>query len=148
MRATVQAMRSPETREIGEHTFEVTPLGFTAGRKLFVRLSRAFGPAIGHLSTGRPQDLAAALSSALEGLSDEDLNHVSEIFGETTRVVQGAKMPYLSKDLRETLFAGRILLFFQWIAFALEVNYADFFGEFKKARDPDKAAKTPQNSAE
>ncbi len=136
-------MRTPETRVIDGISFEVTPLGFTAGRKLFVRLSKALGPALAHLAGGAPSlaalDLPRAVASALESLTDADLDWASEILGDCTRVWEddASKKPFLDKSHRESLFSGRILLFFRWLAFALEVNYSDFFAVFAKPRVSD-----------
>jgi len=114
-------------RTIDGVTFEVTPLGFKQARVAFVRLTKALGPALAHVDTDAP-DMAAALSALVERVGDDDLEWFADVFGETTRFsTDGSKWPYLHADLRESLFSGgKLMLFFQWLAFALEVNFSDF----------------------
>ena len=127
--------------------FEVTQEGFATGRAIFVRVAKAIGPALALIAEGSGR-LAPALKSAVEGLNDQDLDYLAEKFGASTRYSTdgGVKWPYLSAADREELFGGNLLLFFEWIAFALEVNYADFFGVLRAraARGPEGG--TPESS--
>ena len=139
--------RDPQlSDDIDGYRFEVTPLGFSEGSKLFTLLAKKLGPALGHLAApGKNPDLAAALTSALKDIDHKDLMETADTLGKTTRFLRdgGSEMPYLNKDNREVLFAGRLVLFFKWIEFALEVNFADFFDAFKGLRAPVLGGSTP-----
>lgn len=135
-------MREPEKRTIEGVTFEVTPLGHKTARGAFVRLSRAVGPALAKAAgsgdvtdlTGADVDVAAALAALVDQVSDGDLEWFSDVLGKTTRFSQdGEKWPQLDSSNREVLFGGRLLLFFRWLVFALEVNYSDFFAFLRSA---------------
>jgi len=129
-------MREPQKKTIDGVTFEVTPLGYSTGRKAFVRLSKAVGPALAEAAGGGPDpDMAAALGSLVQNVEDDDLEWFADVLGKTTRFSSdgGDKWPFLTEANREVLFSGRIFLFFQWLAFALEVNFSDFLSFLKSA---------------
>jgi hypothetical protein len=137
-------MRDPVKKTIDGVTFEVTPLGHKTARGAFVRLSKAVGPALARSAgsgdvtdlTGSDVNVAAALGEVIGNVSDEDLDWFSDVLGKTTRYsVDGEKWPFLDSSNRDVLFQGRLLLFFHWLAFALEVNYSDFFGWLRSALD-------------
>lgn len=142
--------RNPETREIDGYMFEVTPLGFVQGRRLFVRLSKALGPGLVALAGGAASlaslDLVTVSRDLIQNLDDAELEHMAETLGEVTRYWPADNpkaKPYLHKDARETLFSGSILLFFRWLAFACEVQFSDFFDMLRRAL----AAKAPAPGA-
>lgn len=137
-------MREAQKKTIGEVTFEVTPLGFKQGRKAFVRLSKAVGPALAaaesvdHIKAGR--GVTGMLEKLLDNVTDDDLDWFAEVMGKATRFSRdGDRWPYLDGNNREALFGGNLVLFFKWIVFCLEVNYADFLDLLKSgqpATDP------------
>lgn len=143
-------MREPQKSTIDGVIFEVTPLGFRKGRAVFMRVSKAVGPSLA-LVAERPGSrlsalpLAEIVTRALEAVSDDDLEWLADVLGETTRFSTdgGVKLPYLTGPNREQLFAGRISLFFRWIWFALEVNFADFFDFLPARPDAGPAGATP-----
>ena len=131
-------MREPTKKTIGDITFEVTPLGFKQGRKAFVRLSKALSPSLGELTAAKDLfdagTIAGALEKLLDHISDEDLDWFAEVMGKGTRFSRdGDKWPFLNEANREALFAGNLMLFFQWLVFCFEVNFSDFLGLFKDA---------------
>lgn len=131
-------MREPVKKTISGVTFEVTPLGHAQGRRGFVRLAKVLGPALAAGAGARgkgTEDMSRALEGLAERLSDEDLEWFSEAFGGATRFSTDdpKKWPYLTEANRESLFQGRIVLFFEWLLFALEVNYSDFLEWFRRA---------------
>jgi len=141
-------MREPQVREIDGYKFEVMPLGFKAARSAFVRLTKALGPALARAANAAPDleslrtsaaqmDLVSAVSELADRVSDDELEWFADTFGKTTRFSRtGEQWPYLTADNREALFSGgSLLLFFRWLAFALEVNFADFFEWLRRAGD-------------
>jgi hypothetical protein len=128
--------------------FEVTQEGFATGRALFVRVAKAIGPALAVLADSSAARVAPALKSAAENLSDADLAVLADKFGASTRFSTdgGVKWPYLSAANQEELFAGNLFLFFEWLYFALEVNYADFFDALRARSALGQKGETPDAS--
>lgn len=128
-------MQLETEREIDGVRFRMTPLGFAKARRIFVRLTKIAGPAMAKAAPQGASDLADAMAVLTEKVSDADLEDLAETFGDCTRFSQdGDAWPFLNKANREALFSGgRLMLFFQWLAFALEVNYSDFFEWLKSA---------------
>jgi len=133
-------MREPQKKTIDGITFEVTPLGFKQGRKAFVRLSKALGPALGAapsvdaLKAGR--NVSAILERLVAEVSDDDLEWFASTLGDkNTRYSTDLEAwPFLNSANRETLFQGRLTLFFKWLIFALEVNFSDFLDLLKSVK--------------
>lgn len=129
-----------KTRQIGEVTFYVSPLPFSKARRVGLRLAKTLAPGIGATmealaavggSVGDVDtaSIGPALGTALDPVSDEDLEYFAEVFGGVTRFsTDGTAKPFLGKAEREILFRGNLVLFFQWLVFAVEANYSDFFG--------------------
>lgn len=127
-------------RVIGGTTFRVVVFGAKQGRSVLLRLLKMVGPSLGSFvgglgrGAGKDADAAVALGigeamhelaarlaqSEVEGILDELAKH-------TVVVLPGDKEPRLS-DVFDDLFAGRYQDMVAWAAFALEVNYAGFFG--------------------
>lgn len=128
--------RKTQTKTIDGVRFEVTQLLGPESRRLFVRIAQQFGPGLVELlsSKGEEARLQAATVRLLTSLTEADIDLASEEFGKTTRFsTDGRNWPYLDRDARETLFEGdRLLLHFQWLAFALEVQYGSFAGGLGK----------------
>lgn len=135
--------RKQETEQIGEVQFRVTQEGFASGRAVFVRVARALGPALSALATN---NLEAAAKHAVENLNDADLEFLADRLGASTQFSTdgGVRWPFLGKAEREELFAGNLYLFFQWLFFALRVNYADFFDALSARPAPAREGETPK----
>lgn len=132
--------------------FRVQKLGFKQGRALFLSVSQALGPALGFLADAPEGNLPAtvlrAVPKALEGVDEETLEGWDDVLGSvTTWSKDGSKWPFLTADNRETLFAGRLFaLYFPWLLFALEVQFADFFVALGALRAPDPGRDTQNDS--
>lgn len=126
-----------ERKTIDGIVFEVSPLGFKQGRKAFVRLSKAVGPALAaakSLEDLKGSNVTAMLEKLVREIDDEDLEWFSDVFGKVTRFSrEGDKWPFLTDSNRELLFQGRIMLFLKWLAFSLEVQFSDFYSQLKDA---------------
>jgi hypothetical protein len=113
-----------EEREIGGLKYRVTQLGAKAGRAALLRIMKTVGPAAAML---QGDDLAGALGKFFENLSEVDLDYFCALFGEKSFVFQAdGKMPRVDQVFDEH-FAGRYLDMIEWLIFAGEVNFADFF---------------------
>mgnify|MGYP001564454346 CR=1 FL=1 len=135
-------------RQIGDrgYTYHVTELPAKKGRALLVRLIKTLGPVFGQLvSDMKPADpkvkagalsaingqsISRALSELAGRLTEADLEHVCQVLGEHSEVSDEENPDHrkkLTPGAQEFHFAGRYLEMFEWIGFALEVNFSDFF---------------------
>lgn len=132
-------------KEIGGVTYEVSQLPFVQARKVLVLLSKKVIPglslalagavastakkgAAGLLDAGI-QDIAAGMTRLVQDLDEADLVALEDAFGPYTKVIQDdGKTPILVAANRAEHFKGGSLFrYFSWLAFCVEVNYADFF---------------------
>lgn len=118
-------MLEAQTRDIGKHTYTVTPLDAIKGRRAFVRLANAAAPVLSRASS--PEDLVGTLLSAL---SEKDVDHFCDLFGLTSTVTggdYGERTPLLTNNTFMNHFAGNYLDLLEWLAFCVEVNFGSFF---------------------
>lgn len=119
--------------------FRVRPLGFKAGRRVFMRTAKAVGPSLAALADRTPSlaalNLPGAIQSALQNVEDADLEWLaSELEDVSAFEVDGSgNWADLTPANREALFAGNLALFFRWVWFALEVQFADFSDALRSA---------------
>jgi hypothetical protein len=137
---------------IGSHTYHVTELPSGQARDLLVKLVKVFGPVLaGMLEDGKliPEGTEGAPAEALvnrvskvdsktlskmllafsDRVSAADFKYLCQVLGDSTQVEieAGAQVP-LDLEYQELHFkGGRLSHLFRWLAFALEVQYADFF---------------------
>ncbi len=135
-------MISTSERAIGKHVYLVTQLGFAKSRQVFARLTKMIGPALAELlASGDGQAKAgAALAALCQQVSESDLEYLCDVFADTTLVkMPDGKKARLDAQAQELIFGGAIADCFKWLAFCLEANYADFFGEFRSLVGPPQA---------
>ena len=120
-----------EEKKIGPCTYKVTQLGAIKGRAAFLRLVKVLGPMLGGAvdqdGKVRDKDFDLGKLFASMTLDEDDLTYFCDLFGERTFVVKpDGKMPRLDNVFDEH-FAGQYIDMVQWLAFAVKVNFADFF---------------------
>lgn len=128
-----------EERRIGDHTYRVTQLTALKARALFARLVRFVGPAaataIGAGMKINMSQLGSLLSELTERVSDDELGWFAARLGECSYLVgDNGKALQLEPSVVDMHFAGSLLDMFKWMAFALEVNFADFLSELKRTQ--------------
>ncbi len=139
-------MITTKERSIGANTYKVTQLGFKKSREVLARLSKMLGPVLAELlSAGNAQEKAgAALAALCAQVSEQDLEYLCGVFADCTFVtLPDGSMKRLDAQAQEALFGGNIAECFKWLAFCLEANYADFFGEFQSLVGPSRPATVP-----
>jgi len=152
-----------KSEPIDGFTYEVTQLGAVEGRRMLVRISKIVLPTLGALikdaDFGRLSDLNIAdidIDSAAKALVEavdadsvdkiiESMSGITEIWGPGFGAA-GAPMAHHFDDH----FAGRYAAMLRWLAFALKVNFSDFFdgkGSVAKLaaslRSPEVASESP-----
>lgn len=128
-----------EDRVIGEHTYRVTQLTALKARALFARLVRFVGPAAATVvGAGRKVslgELGSILGDLSERVTDDELGWFCDRLGECSYIVgDGGRTQQLERAIIDIHFAGALLDMFKWMAFALEVNFADFLSELKRTQ--------------
>lgn len=127
-------------QQIDGHIYEVTQLGFKAGSDLWLLLVRVASPALNSIlrapggvdSAKKGQVTPAIVNAFFEALtttSAEEFRQICVALGSKTRVLGGKEPLTLDEDTQDEHFAGRYMAAVKWMRFALEVNYADFFGD-------------------
>lgn len=123
----------PHSETIDGVRFRVAHLRPKRARALFVRAARALGGGAG-------------------GIAALDAGDIDLIFADAEEVTQfsqdgGAKWPYLSAAHQEILFHGRTKLSFEFLAFFLRAQFADFVESPTSPRvGADPEAGTPESS--
>lgn len=117
-----------KTKQIGDHTYQVTQLPGKLGRKILMRLMRVAAPLI----DGAAKPTTEMFTSVAAALDDELVDFVESSFIGVTMIStdSGGLVPL--GDRFNTHFAGKYQDWFQWVVFCLEVNYSDFLGELKR----------------
>jgi hypothetical protein len=122
--------------------YKVTQLPYKLGHKLLLRLYKVAGPALadtfahapeGSLAEVQVRDVAPALAAALKGLAEQlheaDFDFAVETLAEYTQISSEPDKWIPLKSQMEFHFAGNYAELFQWLGFALKVNYGGFIGE-------------------
>lgn len=129
-------MIETKEKEIDGSVYRVTQLGSKAARRVFLRLSKLIVPALAQSIKGT-ENIPAILESLVQHLSDDDVDFVCEALASVTKVVdigtnsKGDKFDSVNNldKCFEEQFRGKTLQQFQWLAWAIEVNFADFLAE-------------------
>lgn len=154
--------RKTETRQFGDDYFKVTALKARQSNRLLERLVNLSGPMLGNAAAGlgtkatkaaigdlSPDALGKAITGLCGRFDGEQINDLIEALQESIMYqtpelhAMGAEHWVPSKDIWDDRFAGRLGEQLRVLAFALEVNYADFFGGFGGIVGAAKAALTP-----
>jgi hypothetical protein len=137
--------REVEERRIGDVTYRVRMMKPMEAQLITFRLVQIFGDTIGSLfegvdgnleSLGNLQMRAAglAISRLAHTATEADMERISKAMLSCTDVIvhqaDGRSGQFVElKDIIDVIHGGRMTQHFEWLAFALEVNFGDFFGE-------------------
>lgn len=121
-----------QKKTIDSVKYEVSMLPPRLARKILVRIFQVLAPSAGEAFSRESEQLTQAigpiLSTLSDKLSDDDLDWMmSELAKVTTVEVAPGQEPYLN-TIFDVHFRGKVGQMFKWFAFAMEVQYADFFG--------------------
>jgi len=120
--------------------------------RLLARLGKLMGPALGSLKGIKLKSDVASLVPALMRLSetldpDEIESLASQVLEGTLVVSHGRAVPLQSVDQINGVCAGDLMLLFKLMAFAVEVNFRDFFRGFSQAVVPNGPPDAPDAPA-
>ena len=123
-----------QSRQIGEYSVSVSMLpAFTAVEHL-TTLTSLIGPPLAGLLASKEDDgkLASALAASLRGLKGSDVSSLMRGLLATVSITKDGKtfplLPVFDVEMQ-----GKLVTAFRIVAFAIEVNYADFFGGARSA---------------
>lgn len=133
-------MLEPHKKVIDGLEIQLSPLPAKRALRVFHRLGKSVSPSMARLlglaKGGDGLDLASlnvsllgeTLSTLFADCSADDLEYfVEELLGNA--IVDNQRL----KDVYEVAFQAKILTLFKVLAFAVEVNYGDFFGGLRGA---------------
>jgi hypothetical protein len=124
-------------KRINDHTYEVVQFGAKQANRVLVSLVKMLGGSLAELVSA-PGDVEARLSVAVgalqKSLSADDLEAMCEAFASRTTLVLTAQSAAGPQTIKTPLagifdehFSGdNYPSLFQWLAFAIEFNYASF----------------------
>lgn len=139
-----------ETKEIDGHTYKVLMLDPLVATDLLADIGQVLAPTLGALGGILAKEKGDTLSKVLDGFEPEDNTNIDSavekavvgffqrfdkakqrefisILAKVTMVVMpDGKEPRL-QDVFQIHFRGRVMSLYKWFAFALKVQYQDFF---------------------
>ena len=123
----------PSRRTIDGLDFELSPLTAWKGMETFTRVTRFIAPAVSSIFSKGSGDTGAALALAFQGLAS---NSPAELKSITEILLEGCTVAFEGRTVRlltvfDTVMRGKIFTVFKLLAWAVEVNYADFFAALK-----------------
>lgn len=123
-----------DEREIDGVRFMCEQHGAKRSLRLDARLGRLLGPGLadvltgGGVADGDYAAMARGLVPLFANLSDDDAEAlVDEVLVKTTAIDGDSVLDLCKKAHFEIVFGGRRMTLWKAVAFALEVNYRDFF---------------------
>jgi len=138
-------MLKSEERRIGDHLFRVTQVPGTKSIRLFTRITKLVGPAIGALAKDGEaikslldQDvgqLGAALQTLCDDLNPDEIEALGKDFAKHARVKVGGEGEWMlleNEAVFDDVFAGGVDVFLGWLGFSLQVNYSSFLAAGRK----------------
>lgn len=136
-------MLRTETREINGKKFQISQLPAMRALRLSTRLGKLFGPPLAKVAGTSPTTqgiasvnvgaLAPAIASLFETLSESELESLTRELLCTTMVEHDGAWVELfgHSPVFDLVMGGDVLGIFKLLYAAIEVNYSDFFGEFR-----------------
>ncbi|MCC6178816.1 MAG: hypothetical protein WAZ94_15230 [Phycisphaerales bacterium] len=126
----------PQKRIIDGYTVELSPLPAWQGLEGLHQLTRLVGPALTGIMAAAKGDLQAigtGVSQALMTTPPAEVTALMKRLLGTCRLTLHDGKQIVGIGTFDTEFQGKLLTVFKIVAFAVEVNYGDFFGEVKAA---------------
>lgn len=147
-----------QSKTIGGHRYHVRRLPWGLWQQLYVRLQRVVGPALGRMLEGSGGGLSSLLNRDVSGLGEalgdltqrldhDTLEWVTTTLGTYTDVEDGRHTRTLEAPVQETWWPHHLREFAPWLAFALEVQLADFFAGLGDLGGPGDEGQDEQNDS-
>jgi len=128
-------MRKTKQKRIGGrgYVYHVTQFGAREGGHVLVRLLKILGGSVGEALQGATDFDMGVVGKVIANLAttvdEKDLDYLVDTFAKTTSVeIEGKPVPLTAEGVLDVHFAGEYTELSQWLAFAVEANFGDFFG--------------------
>jgi hypothetical protein len=125
-------MLKQDTQEIDGLKFTCTQFPAMRGFTLLGRLIKTIGPAISVLSSADAEadirDLAPLIAVALKDLDPDAATALAADVLAGTSVIMDKHVPLDTRANIDMVFSGKLGTMFKVLAFAVKLNYEDFFG--------------------
>jgi hypothetical protein len=132
--------RETTTTVIGSTQYTVTQIGAKAARRIEMRCARLLvaGLKVDDIQKGDTGAIEALMSAVANGMSDEDLDMVCDVFAQATMVsltlqVTTGTIPSAPVSLAAVFddhFSGaNHINMWKWLIFCFKFNFASFLGE-------------------
>ena len=126
-----------QTKNINGHKFEVFKLPPLVAQDVLIDIGQVLAPALGKAATavdsvkgGNPLDMdiddpriSTAVASLAQGVTKEKMRELVRIMADVTHC-DGTPLP----KIQEVVFRGDLPLMYEWLWFALQVNFGNFSG--------------------
>ncbi len=127
-------MAQVHTKLIDGYQVQLSPLPAFTALEQFTALTGLLGPALMSL-IGKDEGMATALAASVRSVKGSDVTALIRALLATCQVtINGNNVPIL--PIFDTEFQGKLLTVFKITAFAIEVNYGDFFAAARGALGP------------
>jgi len=127
------SQRDSQTKSIDGCGYTVYMLPPKVARKILVRIFQVLGPSLGEAFSRDEEKLSAAIGPIIreftDRLSDDDLEWMMTALADVTMIDPGGGKTIPLKGVFDGHFQGKIGSMLRWFAFALEVQFSDFFGD-------------------
>ena len=131
-------MRETTITEIAGTRYTITQIGAKAARRIELRCARLLVAGLKIEDIQKNDAIEAILAMVADGLSDEDLDTVFDIFAKETRVTLALQTttgtlpsaPVSLDTVFDDHFAGaNHINMWRWLAFCFKFNFSSFLGE-------------------
>lgn len=119
-----------QTRTIGDHEYEVSPLPAGVARKVFIRLFKALGPSLASATRAGKNETeiaAGVLETLPNDLDEESFDFIAKSFGQYSKVNIDGAWKQLIPIVQDEHFAGSYGEMMKWLLFCVEVSFGNFF---------------------
>lgn len=129
-------MIEPRKKTIDGLDFELSQLTAWRAMETLTRVTKYLAPGLDAISAAGKGSKEAGISALVKGLQGLSNNSPAELRALTEVLLESCVVTWEGKTARllpafDVVMQGRILTVFKLLAWALEENYADFFGVLK-----------------
>ncbi len=119
-------MRQTLDKQIGDDVYIVNQLGALEGRKVLARLFQMFGGVVAGMAGPGKTDLVGGFVSLANPITEDQPEFFCNTFAKFTQVRTPDGKTRVLKDIFDDHFVGKYREMIEWLAFCLEVNFANF----------------------
>ncbi len=122
-----------KSKDLGGHVFEVSMLDPETAMDLEIDLLKTLGPSVAEMAgeglseAALTNGLRPALLALIQNMDKATLRSTCKTLEGVTRIASVDGKPSALANVSKLIFLGKTKLRWQWLLFALEVQFSDFF---------------------